>query len=127
MQARDPTAKTAMMRDFLAQGIWRRQSCGNGRIRIVKSEMTAITAEAIPKVCLLEQWPGMDGFQSFWIGEHFLLLAPFFLTRSVSRTKSDTNAYFGDEEDGVDCVVEYVGPDDTLHGAVESFASMDHK
>ena len=40
----------------------------------MKSEMAAMTAEAIPKLCLLEQWPGIEGLQSFWMGEHFSLL-----------------------------------------------------
>ena len=37
----------------------------------MKSEITAITAEAIPKLWRLVQWPGIEGFQSFWMGEHF--------------------------------------------------------
>ena len=39
----------------------------------------------------------------------------------------DWIAYFGDEEDGGDCVVEYVGNDETLHGAVEGRASMGYE
>ena len=89
--------------------------------------MTAITAEAIPNVCLLEQWPGMDGFQSFWIGEHFLVLVSLLLTRIVSRMQNGRVAYFCDEEDGVDCVVEYVDADENLHGAMERSASMGDK
>ena len=127
MQARDPTAKTAIMRDFLAHGICRRQSCGKGRMRIEKSEMTAMMAEAIPRMCLLVQWPGMEGFQSFEMGEHFLLLVLFRFMGFVSGMGNDGTAYFGDEDDGADCVVEDVGTDESLHGAVEGSASMGHE
>lgn len=89
--------------------------------------MTAITAEAIPKLCLLEQCPGISGFHSFCIGEHFLPSASLILTKFVSNTWNDKIAYFGDEKDGIDCIVEYVGPDESLHSAMKSSVPTHHK
>ena len=47
----------------------------------------------------------------FGLGNTFLLLGFLLLAKVVSRTENDRIAYFGDEEDGVDCVVEDVGTD----------------
>ena len=36
-------------------------------------------------------------------------------------------AYFGDEKHSIDCIVEYIGPDKTVHGVVKESAPMCHK
>ena len=37
------------------------------------------------------------------------------------------DAYFGDEKDDVDCIVEYVDHNERLYGAMESIAPVYHK
>lgn len=86
-----------------------------------------MTPEAIPPLCLLEQCPGMFGFHSFCIGEHFLQSASFCLLKVYHQRGKDAIAYFSDENHGSDSVVEYIGPDKALRRVVKGGTTINHK
>ena len=95
-------------------------------MNIEKSEITLMIAEVIPKEVLSKQCLGMVGFHDVFRGVHFLASASSHLLKVGHQRGRGAIAYY-DENQGTDSVVEYIGPDKTVHSVVERGSPMCHK